>query len=168
MFDVMFSRMRTGKAVPLLGANNTVQLCHVDDFCAAAMAAIEQRSNGTYNIAAEEFSWKIRDDVEAVIERIGTGARVIPIPVLAGRVLLPPAAAAGLVPFTAWHWRGAPSSFWCDISDAKRDLGWAPRHSNVGALLSAYEHLLNRPSADGGASAHSSPLRGPLARLMRR
>lgn len=168
VFDIMFSRMRAGKAVPLLGANNTIQLCHVDDFCAAAIAAVEQRSNGTYNIAAEEFSPRIRDDVEAVIERIGTGASVVPIPVLAGRLLLPPAAAVGLIPFTAWHWRGAPSSFWCDISDAKRELRWEPRHSNVGALLSAYEHFLNRRSVDGRASAHNTPLGGPLARLMRR
>jgi nucleoside-diphosphate-sugar epimerase len=168
MFDIMFARIRAGKRVPLLGAGNTVQLCHVDDFCSAALAAIEQRSNATYNIAAEDFAWHIRDDIEALIERVGTDATVQPVPVLAARILLPPLAALKLVPLTAWHWRGAPSSFWCEVATAKEELGWQPKYSSVDALVAAYEHYLDRSPSEGLGSAHSSPLAGPLARLMRR
>jgi nucleoside-diphosphate-sugar epimerase len=167
MFDVMFTRIREGKRVPLLGATNTVQLAHVDDFCSATIAAIERRSNGTYNIGAEKFSSRIRDDIESLIGAVGSDSKVVPIPALAARALLPPLAAAGLVPFTAWHWRAAPSSFWCDVSDAKRELDWEPRRSGVEALLDAYHHFLNRSSVDTDRSAHSSPLDGPLARLLR-
>jgi nucleoside-diphosphate-sugar epimerase len=167
IFDVMFSRIRSGRRVPLLGAGNTVQLCHVDDFCRAALAAIEQRSNGTYNIAAEDFSKRIRDDLEAMIQVVGSRSKVQPVPVLAARALLPPLAVAGLVPFTAWHWRAAPASFWCDVSDAKRELGWRPERSNVESLVDSYEHFLERSTADGDGSLHSRPLGGPLAKLLR-
>lgn len=167
IFDVMFSRIRAGKRVPLLGAGNTVQLCHVDDFCSAAVAAIEQRSSGTYNIAAEEFSQTIREDLETMIAAVGSPSKVQPVPVLAARTLLPPLALMGLVPFTAWHWRAAPASFWCEVSDAKRELGWQPEHSNVGALIDSYEHYVNRSSSEADGSLHSSPLGGPLARLLR-
>jgi nucleoside-diphosphate-sugar epimerase len=167
IFDLMFGRIRAGKRVPLLGAGNTVQLCHVDDFCRATLAVIGQRSNGTYNIAAEEFSTRIRDDLEQMIERVGTGAKVQPVPVVAARVLLPPLAVLGLLPFTAWHWRAAPASFWCDVSDAKRELGWGPRYSNVDALVDSYEHYLTRSASDGDGSPHSRPLEGLLARLLR-
>lgn len=167
IFDLMFSRIAAGKRVPLLGAQNTVQLCHVDDFCAAALLAIEQRSNGTYNIAAEEFSPTIREDLEAMIAQVGTGARVVPIPVIAARALLPPLAGLGLLSFTAWHWRAAPAPFWCEVSAARRELGWAPRHSNIGALLDSYEHYIGRSAPDNEGSLHSRPLGGLAARLMR-
>jgi nucleoside-diphosphate-sugar epimerase len=167
IFDIMFTRIRAQKRVPLLGAGNTVQLCHVDDFCGAAIAAIEQRSAGTYNIAAEDFSPRIRDDLEAMIAAVGSTSKIVPVPVLAARTLLPPLAAAGLVPFTAWHWRGAPSSFWCEVSDAKRDLGWQPTRSNVESLVDAYAHFLERSASDDEGSLHSKPLGGPLARLLR-
>ncbi|MDQ3660461.1 MAG: NAD(P)-dependent oxidoreductase, partial [Actinomycetota bacterium] len=168
IFDLMFSRIAAGKGVPLLGAQNTVQLCHVDDFCAAALLAIEQRSNGTYNIAAEEFSPTIREDLEAMIAQVGSGAKVVPLPMIAARALLPPLAALGLVSFTAWHWRAAPAPFWCDVSAARRDLGWAPQHSNTGALRDSYEHYTGRSSqSDHEGSLHSRPLGGLAARLMR-
>lgn len=167
MFDIMFSRVRAGKRVPLLGAGNTIQLCHVDDFCAAALLAIEQRSNGTFNIAAEDFSSAIRDDIEALIAAVGSDATVFPIPVAAGRVLLPPLALAGVLPLTAWHWRAAPSSFWCEVETVTAELGWQPRYSNREALVAAYEHWLDRAS-DSGPSAHSAPMPGLVARLLRR
>jgi nucleoside-diphosphate-sugar epimerase len=167
VFDLIFARVRAGRPVPVLGADNQVQMCHVADFCAAALAAIERRSNGTYNICAAEIGPSLRADLEELIARVGSGARVVGIPQAAARLLLPPLAALRLVPLTPWHWRGAPAAFVADLSDAREELGWWPQRSNVDALLDAYEHFLDSsPRAD--AAPHRRPLAGPLARLLRR
>jgi 2-alkyl-3-oxoalkanoate reductase len=43
IFDVIFARVRAGKRVPMFGAGrNKVQMSDVEDFCAAALAAIER------------------------------------------------------------------------------------------------------------------------------
>jgi nucleoside-diphosphate-sugar epimerase len=164
LFDVVFSRIRKGKAVPVVGAQNPVQMCHVHDFCSAALAAIERRSNGTYNICAEEIGPSLRADLEAMIERVGSRSRIVPVPVWAARLLLPPLAALRLVPLTPWHWRGAPAAFVADVTDAKRELGWTPAYSNVDALVDAYE----QSSGVSSEAAHRSPLGGPLAKMLRR
>lgn len=167
VFDLIFSRVRSGKRVPVLGAGNQVQMCHVEDFCSAALAAIERRSNGTYNICAGDIGPSLGADLEGMIERVGSNARVVPVPVWVGRALLPPLAALRLVPLTPWHWRGAPASFVADIDDAKRELGWRPAYSNVDALVDAYENFVRSPKG-GSEAAHRRPLAGPLARLLRR
>ena len=167
VFDLIFARVRAGRRVPVLGAEKQVQMCHVEDFCTAAMAAIERRSNGTYNICAERIGESLGADIEEFIARVGSGARVVGIPTWAARLALPPLAALRLVPLTSWHWRGAPAAFVADLSDAERELGWRPARSNVDALLDAYGHFL-RAAETGEGAPHRRPLGGPLARVLRR
>lgn len=166
VFDVIFARIGAGRRVPVLGADRQVQMCHVDDFCSAALAAIGQRSNGTYNICAQKIGPTLGSDIEAVIAHAGTAAKVTPIPVWLGRTLLPPLAAARLVPLTSWHWRGAPAAFVADLGDAERELGWRPAHSNADALIEAYDAYVESSAAGAGA-AHRKPLGGALARFLR-
>lgn len=165
LFDVIFARIRAGKPVPVLGAGNPVQMCHVTDFCAAAVAAIERRANGSFNICAEKMGASLRVDLEGLVTRVGSGSRIVPVPVWVGRVVLPLLAEARLVPLTSWHWRGAPSPFVADVSDAKRELGWQPRYSNVDALVDAYAAARSSGASLGGT--HRRPLEGPLARFLR-
>ena len=167
VFDLIFSRIRAGRAVPVLGADSQVQMCHVSDFCSAALAAIERRAGGTYNICAERIGASLRADLEELIQRVGSESRVLGVPAWAARLVLPPLAALRVVPLTAWHWRGAPAPFVADLEDARRELGWTPSHSNVDALLDSYGHFL-RSSAPGEGAPHRRPLAGPLARLLRR
>lgn len=166
LFDVIFSRIRKGKRVPMFGRGlNRVQMCDMEDFCDAALAAVAQRANGAYNIGAAEFG-TVREDLTALIERAGTGARLqpLPVPVLCG--ILIPLEILGRSPFTKWHWRSAAASFWCDLSDARTDLAWTPRFSNVDALWRAYSHYLEG-GHEVGTSAHRTPLDGGLARVLR-
>jgi nucleoside-diphosphate-sugar epimerase len=167
IFDIVFSRVRAGKLVPVMGADSQVQMCHVDDFSSAVLAAIERRSNGTYNVASEEIGATLRDDMEAMIARVGSSSRIVAVPPWLARTALPPLAALRLFPLTPWHWRGAPASFEADLEDTKRELGWRPAYSNVDALVDAYEAFL-RASRERPASPHRRPLAGPLARLLRR
>jgi nucleoside-diphosphate-sugar epimerase len=163
LFDFIFSRVRAGKAVPLFGrGRNRIQLCDVADFCAACLAAIERRAVGDFNIGATSFG-TAREDVEALIEHAGTGARALPLPAGAISASMALLDRLGLSPFTRWHWKTAPVSFYFDTTKAREELGWEPSHSNAEALCAAYDHWLEHGDRFG-ASAHRRPLRGLLAR----
>jgi nucleoside-diphosphate-sugar epimerase len=166
LFDVIFSRIRRGRRVPMFGrGRNRVQMCDVDDFCAAALAAIERRANADYNIGSAGFG-TVREDLEGMIARVGSPSRLQPVPAWAIRAVLQPLDAVGRSPFNEWHWRSAPAPFYFDISRARDELGWEPRRTNVDALENAYGHYVRRSGATGG-SAHRRPLRGVLARVLR-
>lgn len=166
LFDVIFSRIRRGRRVPVFGRGlNRVQMCDVDDFCAAALAAIARRANADYNIGSAGFG-TVREDLEGLIARVGSRSRVQPVPVWAVRAVLQPLDALGRSPFNEWHWRSAPAPFYFDIARAREELGWQPRRTNVEALENAYRHYVRRSGASG-VSAHRRPLRGALARLLR-
>jgi nucleoside-diphosphate-sugar epimerase len=166
LFDVVFARIRQGRRVPIFGKGlNRVQMCDVDDFCAAALAAIERRANADYNIGSAGFG-TVREDLSELIERVGSRSRLQPVPVWAIRAVLQPLDAVGRSPFNEWHWRSAPAPFYFDISGAREELGWEPRRTNVDALENAYRHYVRR-SGTRGVSAHRRPLRGLLARLLR-
>jgi nucleoside-diphosphate-sugar epimerase len=165
LFDLIFNRIEKGKIVPLFGSGrNVLQMCDARDFASAAVACIEQRANADYNIAAGEFS-TVREDLRALIDRLGSSSRLLPIPVWAIRAVLQPLALVGRSPFTAWHWHSSHATFYTSIEKAERELGWRPRHSNVDALEHAYHEYV--AGTGRGGSAHTTPLPGALARLLR-
>ncbi len=166
IFDVIFSRVREGKRVPLFGAGrNRVQMCDVGDFCRAVIAAIELRAAGDYNVGAAKYG-TAREDIEALIWHAGSGARVVPVPVWAIRAVLQPLDWVGRSPFSVWHWKSAPAPFYFDITQTREELGWEPLRSNAQTLAAAYDEYLASPQASG-ESAHRKPLSGLLARLLR-
>ena len=167
LFDIIFARIRSGRRVPLFGrGQNRVQMCDVEDFCAAALAAIERRSNDDHNIGSAGFG-TVREDLQGLIERVGSRSRLQPVPVWAIRAVLQPLDVVGRSPFNEWHWRSAPAPFYFDISRACAELGWEPRRTNLDALEHAYRHYERRTGTTTGSSAHRRPLRGALARLLR-
>lgn len=164
LFELIFSRIRQGRRVPLFGRGaNVLQMCDARDFAAAALACIERRADGDYNIGAGEFG-SPREDLEALIERVGSSSRLQPVPVWAIRAVLQPLAMVGRSPFTAWHWHASGSTFFASLEKAQRELGWRPRFSNVDALERAYHEYL---AGTAGGSPHSAPLGGALARALR-
>ena len=139
------------------------------DEAKSRFAAFEEEAEGTLKqLLAKGRAQRdlMQKDLEGLIDRVGSSARIVPVPAWLARTLLPPLAALRLVPLTPWHWRGAPAAFVADLEDAKRELGWRPAHSNVDALVDAYESFVASPPAESGA-AHRRPLAGPLARVLR-
>jgi nucleoside-diphosphate-sugar epimerase len=166
LFDVIFGRVRAGKRVPVFGrGRNRSQLCDVQDLCSAALAAVERRASGDYNVGSSAYG-TVREDIERLIAHAGTSARVQPVPVWAIRAVLQPLDLIGRSPFTEWHWGSAGADFYLDLGSAETELGWRPRHSNDDTLASSYDDYVRRGLADG-PSAHRRPLRGLLARLLR-
>ena len=165
IFDVIFARIAAGKRVPLFSSgDNRVQMCDVEDFCAAALAAIDRRAGGDHNVGSASFG-TVREDIAALIEHAGTGARLQPVPVWAIRAALRPLAAVGRSPINEWHLRSAPEDFYFDLGDTEQALGWRPRRSNVEALANAYDHY--RAARSEGGSVHRRPLEGIVGRLLR-
>ncbi len=167
LFDVIFARVSAGKPVPMFGpGRNQVQMCDVDDYCRAVEKAIELRANDDYNIGATGFG-TVRSDLQALVDHAGTGARLLPVPTWAIEAVLRPLAAVGRSPFTEWHWRSAPESFYFDVAKPREELGWEPRRTTAEALVAAYDTYLRRPGDAAARSAHLRPLRGGLARVLR-
>lgn len=166
IFDVIFSRVRSGKRVPLFGSGrNKVQMCDVGDFCNATIAAVKLRASGDYNVGAAIYG-TARADIEGLIDFAGTRSKVLPVPVAVIRAILKPLDWIGRSPFSVWHWRSAPAPFYFDISATCEDLGWQPERSNVEALSAAYAAYLEAPQGSS-ESAHRMPLSGLLARILR-
>jgi nucleoside-diphosphate-sugar epimerase len=166
IFDVIFARVRAGKRVPMFGAGkNKVQMSDVDDFCSAALKAIEKEANDDYNVGAETFG-TVREDLTELIHAVGSTSKLIGVPTAAIRAVLQPLDLVGKSPFNVWHWKSAPKPFYFDLQKTKEGLGWQPKYSNAQALIRAYEHYLARPEATS-ASAHRKPLEGGLAKVLR-
>ena len=164
LFELVFNRIRTGKRVPMFGrGDNVLQMCDARDFADAALAAVRKRSNGDYNLGAGEYSTP-REDLQALIERVGSSARLQPVPVPLIRAVLRPLDLIGRSPFTPWHWHASAATFYASIDRARDELGWTPKYSNVDALERAYQEYL---AGTAGGSPHSAPLRGALARVLR-
>lgn len=164
IFEPIFSRIRQDKPVPMFGrGGNVLQMCDARDFASAVLACIERRSNGDFNIGAAEYGTP-KEDFRALLERLGSRSRLVPIPVWAIRAVVQPLALVGRSPLTAWHWHSGAATFYASIDKARDELGWQPRYSNVDALENAYREYL---AGAAGGSIHQQPLGGGLARLLR-
>ena len=147
---MIFARIRAGRRVPLFGSGaNRVQMCDVEDFSAAALAAIERRANSDYNIGSAGFG-TVREDLEGLIARVGSRSRLQAVPVWAIRAVLQPLDAIGRSPFNKWHWRRRPSRSTSTSRRPVSELGWSPARTNVDALENAYAHYVAR-AGDTGA-----------------
>ncbi len=166
LFEIVFRRVRDGKRVPMFGNGDIrIQMCAAEDFCSAALAAIERRANGDYNIGAARGG-TVTEDLEGLIEHAGSSARLQPVPIWAIRAVLRGLELVDRSPFTKWHWVSSATPYWAEVDKARDELGWEPRHSNAEALGIAYDRWLAQPD-EVGASGHTRPLRGLLARALR-
>jgi nucleoside-diphosphate-sugar epimerase len=164
LFELVFSRIHANQRVPMFGrGTNLLQMCDARDFASAVLAAVEHESNGEYNVGAAVFG-RVRDDLRALIDRVGSTAKLLPVPAAAIRATLRLLSAVGASPFTPWHWHASGSAFFASLDRIEAELGWRPRYSNVDALEHAYAEYL---AGHAGGSAHSRPLRGALAQLLR-
>ena len=166
IFEIVFSRIRSGKRVPLFGSgSNRVQLADVGDYVRAVAAAIERRAVGDFNIGAETFG-TVRADIEELIRRVHSPSKIVPIPVPLLKAALVPLGAVGLSPLSKWHWVHASEDFYFDTTLAQEQLGWTPLRSNADALEAAFHEYEVAPPR-GGGSAHRRPMPGFVAKLLR-
>jgi dTDP-D-glucose 4,6-dehydratase len=78
-------------------------------------------------------------------------------------------ATVGLAPFAPYHWMLYGESLFFDVSKARSELGWEPRHSNASMLIESYEwYLAHRDELTPQGSHHQSPVRLGVLEVLRR
>ncbi|MBI2708133.1 MAG: NAD-dependent epimerase/dehydratase family protein [Actinobacteria bacterium] len=167
---ILFEFVAEGAPVFVLGdGSNRYQFVHAADLADACLRAADRPGPASYNVGATEFG-TMRETLEALAVHAGTGSRVRSLPAGAARLSMRLLAQAGSAPFAPYHWLLYGESLWFDTTAARRDLGWAPAHSNTSALIESYEWFLaHRSSLEGGGrSHHQSPARLGLLRLLKR
>ena len=76
----------------------------------------------------------------------------------------------GLAPFAPYHWLLYGESLWFDITQARTELGWEPRHSNASMVVESYEWFLahRHELGESTGSEHQSAARLGVLKLVKR
>jgi nucleoside-diphosphate-sugar epimerase len=172
---VLFEFVAAGAPVYVLGrGDNRYQFVHANDLADACLRAADQegRDEGRasiYNIGATEFG-TMRETLEALAEKAGTGARVRSLPKAPTRLAMEMMGRTRLAPFAPYHWLLYGESLWFDTTKAQDELGWQPKHSNAAMVVESYEWFLAHQGTLGTTtgSHHQSPVRLGLLRALAR
>jgi nucleoside-diphosphate-sugar epimerase len=166
---LLFEFVADGAPVFVLGAGtNRYQLVHANDLADACLRAGGRPGAAVYNIGALEFG-TMRETLQALVDHARTGSRVRSLPVAPARLAMRALATHGLAPFAPYHWLLYSESLYFDVTRARAELGWEPRHSNASMVIESYEWFVahRRESDDGARSHHQSPVRLGLLRALK-
>ncbi|HEV3225363.1 MAG TPA: NAD-dependent epimerase/dehydratase family protein [Acidimicrobiales bacterium] len=169
IFAILFDFVAHGSPVYVLGkGDNRYQLVHADDLADACLRAGTREGSTTYDIGALEFG-TMRETIQALVDHAATGSVVRSLPTAPARIAMHVLATVGLAPFAPYHWLMYSESLFFDVSKARSELGWEPRHSNSSMLIESYEWFLrHRDNLDHRGSHHQSPVRLGVLEVLRR
>ena len=156
VFQILYEWVECGKRIPAIGnGRNLYQLLEVQDLVDAIYLGLTvppEKANQNFNIGAERFS-TVREDMGALCEHAGTGARVIGTPARLVKLFLAIAEKLKVSPLYKWVYGTADRDSFVAIERAKDDLGWRPRYSNAEALIHSYDWYIdnkaNLPTGSG-------------------
>jgi nucleoside-diphosphate-sugar epimerase len=169
IMQILFEWIRLGKNVPVFdGGKNVYQFVHADDLAAACIAAAERKGSATYNIGAAEYG-TMRETLEGLIAHAGTKSRVVSVPTRPAVATMNVTSRLGWSPLGAYHALMYGKSMYFDITKAKRELGYAPRHDNVEMFCDSYDwYVAHRDEvlSRRDASHHRSAVRQGILRAV--
>ncbi len=166
---LLFEFVADGAPVFVLGSGaNRYQLVHANDLADACLRAGDRAGSAVYNVGALEFA-TMRETLQALVDHARTGSRVRSLPVAPARLAMRSLASLGLAPFAPYHWLLYSESLYFDVTKARTELGWEPKHSNASMVIESYEWFLAHRNDSGGSSRshHQSPVRPGLVRLLK-
>lgn len=166
--QVLCDWVSKGYDVPVFnGGNNLYQFVHADDLAWACIAASRRPGFSIYNIGAAHFG-TMRELLDALIRHAKSASRIKSLPMVPMEFLMSVADRLGLSPLGPYHALMYGRDFYFDISDAQRELGYAPRYSNEMAICQGYDwYVANRNSIRfEGTSHHRSAVRKGILTLM--
>jgi len=158
-FAIIFEWIRLGRPVLVLGnGRNRYQLLDTRDMAEGIRLLAAVDAQGLYLFGAREFH-AVREDLEALLDHAGTGARLRFVPRRLARCAMRGMELAALVPLSEWHYMSAAGKdSVVDISRAEHELGWRPQRSNAQALIEAYDWYVASMAATGTArTTHPVP-----------
>lgn len=145
VFQILYDWVHHGSRIPVIGpGTNRYQLLEVDDLVDAvslALTASESASNATFNVGATRFQ-TVREDVQALCDYAGSGARVLGTPAAPIKTALRLFESLNLSPLYAWVYATADKDSFVSTERIQQALGWQPRYSNAEALIRSYQWYL--------------------------
>lgn len=145
VFQILYDWVESGVKIPIIGnGKNRYQLFEVEDLVDAILLASTlplENVNDTFNVGAKEFR-TVNEDVGAMCEYAGTGARVMSTPASLIKPLLRFFEILNISPLYKWIYGTADTDSFVSIEKAEKKLGWIPKYSNSEALIRSYKWYL--------------------------
>ncbi len=145
VFQILYDWIKSGKRIPIIGdGTNRYQLLEVGDLVDAIYLTLtlpEDKVNDAFNVGAKEFG-TVLEDLGALCEFAGTGARIMCTPAWAVKPLLELFWTMRISPLYKWVYGTADKDSFVSIERAVNGLGWSPEHSNAEALIESYRWYL--------------------------
>lgn len=145
VFQILYDWVDSGKRIPIIGkGNNLYQLLEVSDLVEAiwlAGSAPPDVANDVFNVGAQQFK-KVKQDVGALCEYAGTGARVLPTPAPLVKGALAVFEFMKISPLYKWVYGTADKDSFVSTEKIEKKLGWKSRFSNEDALITSHKWYL--------------------------
>jgi nucleoside-diphosphate-sugar epimerase len=155
VFQILYDWVESGCRIPLIGnGKNHYQLLEVEDLCAAIWLCATKppdRVNDTFNVGAEEYD-TVAEDVGALCEYAGNGARVMTTPAWLVKPALAAFEALHLSPLYKWVYGTADTDSYVAVDKIKEHLGWRAEYSNAEALIRSYQWYLEHKTESDSAT----------------
>ena len=135
----LFDRIRTGRAVPVLGSGlHRYQMASLSDVAGACVLAVQNPLDEIFNLGSSDPP-PVRTLLTQLCRRAGSSSKLRCLPFSIARAALWGLHAARLAPLVPEQFLAAGVDFVLDTSKAQRLLGWQPRLTDVDMLWSAYQ-----------------------------
>ncbi len=174
VFQILFDWVEGGHRIPLVGnGQNRYQLLDVEDLCDAFYRMLttedEDAACDVYNAGAVQYG-RVRDDVGALCEHAGTGARPLPLPAAPVIGALTVLDALKLSPLYKWVYGTAHTDSFVATDRIREQLDWSPQYSNAAALIRSYDwYMENRGNLDPGTGVtHRTPWNQGILKIFKR
>jgi len=146
VFAILYDWVRSGARIPVIGSGrNRYQLLEVEDLAEAiwlACVAPGEKANATFNVGARRFG-TVQEDVGALCQYAGSGARVMATPAWLVKRLLRLFEMLKLSPLYKWVYGTADKDSFVSTERIEQALGWSARYSNAEALIRSYQWYLD-------------------------
>ena len=138
LMKTLFDRVRTHRAIPVFGAgHNRHHMVAVTDMAEACRLALERPGQGTYNIGSLAPP-TVRAMLAELCRRAGSRSRLLALPPRPAQLALRLLWSVRLSPMTPEQFLIAPLDYVLDISAARADLGFEPRHHDTDTVVATY------------------------------
>jgi nucleoside-diphosphate-sugar epimerase len=170
LLAILFEFITEGRRLWAIGgARNRYQFIYAQDLATACIAAAAEARTLILHIGSDDVP-TLAEAYQYVIDRAGTGARVVGVPRAPAVAALRLAHMLSISPIGPYQYRMIAEDFVFDTSRIKAELGWRPTLTNGEMLWRAYRYYAeNRDeiAARSDVSAHRQVARMGVLRLLK-
>ncbi len=145
VFQILYDWVDCGKRIPIIGkGDNLYQLLEVTDLIEAISLAAScpaEDVNDTFNVGSQVYD-KVKNDVGALCEFSGNGAKVMPTPAIIVKPALAFFEMIKVSPLYKWVYGTADKDSYVSTEKIEKRLGWKSKYSNKDALITSHSWYL--------------------------